>query len=162
MHVQHQMIAINMQYTSKKESVHDYPSRVHINNPAKLVTGSHINLISYAHNRYSYLCTYTQLHKFSIISPNRNSSVAIYHNEPSLCHFRVRNPSFSAISMVQHCFLPQFICILTPMHGTVLLWWWCWVHLSHLVWWAMSGSLCYRAAIKDMKKYMGSHSPGPC
>jgi len=101
MHVQQQVTAINMQHTFKQQCVHDYPGRIHINNPAKLVTGSETasTYISYAHNRWFYLCICTQSHKFNISSPNRYPCVAISQRimyNVSLCCFIVKKLCLSS------------------------------------------------------------------
>ena len=96
--MQHQIIAINMQYTFKQLSqcVHDYPSRIHaeciafyINNPVKLVTGNHVNLCI----QLVYLYTLTQSYKFkrSVCGYTVHVSQQTMHNA-SPCCVRVRMP----------------------------------------------------------------------
>ena len=85
-----------MEHTFKQASVHDYPSRVHINKPDINYSQETISTcVSYAHIWCSYLCTYTQLHKFYIYSLNRGPCVAISQQtmyNTLLCWFRVRQP----------------------------------------------------------------------
>ena len=161
MHVlsQNLMIVINMQHTFKQQYVHDYPSRFYkITLQDYTHRKPHQLNISFAHNWGSYLCAYTQLYKFNTSSPNRHPCVTILqrtmHNA-SLCDFKKKalfdqffsDLYFNVVILVQDCVLPQFVCILPTMHGTVLMLWWCWAHLSCLVCCAMSFSFCYRAAI---------------